>query len=187
MGESILLLGGARSGKSSFAEKLAAEDGEKVLYVATAEAGDEEMKERISEHRLSRPSTWRTLEASTRVGSSIRNLFNNEEVVIIDCITLLVTNIILREVENPDTIDIKSAEEAVIAEIEGLIACMDTIKASFIIVSNEVGLGLVPENRLGRLYRDILGRANQRLAEYADKVYLMVAGIPVVIKQTEAI
>ncbi len=183
MGEKILLLGGARSGKSSFAERLAGSANSRVLYVATAESGDEEMERRIAVHRAARPETWRTLEAPLRVGKSIKDCYGGEGFIILDCITVLVSNIVLMSSETPENLCIDAAEEAVSAEIDGLQSCMESLQAGFILVSNEVGLGLVPENSLGRAYRDILGRTNQRLASFCDTVYLMVAGIPVVVKQ----
>jgi adenosylcobinamide kinase / adenosylcobinamide-phosphate guanylyltransferase len=179
----ILLLGGARSGKSSYAESLAKNSGEKVLFVATAEAGDEDMRLRIQKHRLSRPPEWRTLEAASDIGSRIADEIDDEKIVIIDCVTLLVSNILCRldaqQLENVGDADL---ERQVAAEIEKIQDCLRKTEASFIIVSNEVGLGLVPDNRLGRLYRDLLGRANQMLAQSSDEVFFMVAGIPLRVK-----
>lgn len=172
----ILILGGARSGKSRFAQELARRLSEKVLFVATGEAGDEEMRSRIEEHKKSRPRIWHTLEAPVRLGEKIPGQIGNANVVLIDCITLLVSNLLV--VEGDD----RYKEGQVTAEIEQLTECIDKLEVTFIIVSNEVGLGLVPKNRLGRLYRDLLGRVNQLLAQHADEVYIMVAGIPVEMK-----
>jgi len=174
----ILILGGARSGKSAYAEKLAAEMGQRVLYIATAEIGDEEMAERIAAHRLARPIAWRTLEASRNVAHALKALDNRPEVMLLDCLTLLVSNIVLAMETEPQA----SIEAAVQAEIEAIIAARAQLHVPLIIVSNEVGLGLVPEYPLGRLYRDVLGRANQHLAGLADRVVFMVAGLPIVIK-----
>ena len=172
----ILIIGGARSGKSQFAQKLACQLSDRVLFVATAEAGDEEMRARIKVHKKARPKTWHTLETPTKVGKKINEHTGKADVVIIDCITMLVSNLLAGQGDD-------SAEEKQIkTEVDRLIECIDRIDTTFIIVSNEVGLGLVPDNRLGRLYRDLLGRVNQLLAEQADEVYLMVAGIPVEIK-----
>lgn len=182
MKKTILLLGGARSGKSYFAQEMA-KKAQRVLFVATAEAGDEDMRLRIEKHKESRPATWRTLEAPSRIGRRIEQEIDGEPLVIIDCITLLVSNIFCRLDERQfDTIEDAVLEKEVVTEIEQLLGCLDRVEASFIIVSNEVGLGIVPDNRLGRLYRDILGRANQMLARQADEVYLMVAGIPLRVK-----
>jgi adenosylcobinamide kinase/adenosylcobinamide-phosphate guanylyltransferase len=177
--KSTLIIGGARSGKSYFAQELALKSGGDVLFVATAEAGDEEMKQRIEAHRKARPPTWKTLEATTNVGSQITRNIGKAQTVIIDCITLLVNNIFQ---QHDQKLDAASLEKAVMAEIEELVNCIDHVDASFIIITNEVGLGLVPADKTSRLYRDLLGKANQALAKHADEVYLMLAGIPVTIK-----
>jgi adenosylcobinamide kinase / adenosylcobinamide-phosphate guanylyltransferase len=183
LGKIILLLGGARSGKSHYAQMLAEQSAQKVLFVATAEAGDEDMRLRIEKHKQNRPSAWRTLEARDHLGSRIEDEIGDESLVLIDCITLLVNNIFCRydEKQFEDIAD-SVLEKQVISEMNELITCFRKVKADFIIVSNEVGLGLVPDNRMGRLYRDILGRANQMLAQSSSEVYLMVAGIPLRVK-----
>jgi len=172
----IFILGGVRSGKSRFAQELAKKLGRKVLFVATGQALDEEMKARIEEHKKVRPSSWRTLELFNNVGKRIKARIGDAEVVIVDCLTLLVSNLLKNEAKYPE------AEKQVLAEIESLISCLDGVPATFIIVSNEVGMGIVPRNRLARLYRDLLGKVNQLIAEKADEVYLMVAGIPLRLK-----
>jgi adenosylcobinamide kinase/adenosylcobinamide-phosphate guanylyltransferase len=177
--KSILILGGARSGKSRYAQELASRMAEKVLFVATATAGDEDMRQRIEKHKHSRPASWRTLEAPDNLGKEIEAAIEDEPLVIVDCLTLLVNNIFCRYGEQEfESLADAELEKQVVAEISGLIDCMRKVSASFIIVSNEVGLGIVPDNRMGRLYRDILGRANQMLAQHCDEVYLMIAGIP---------
>jgi adenosylcobinamide kinase / adenosylcobinamide-phosphate guanylyltransferase len=179
----ILLLGGARSGKSQYAQRLGEQSGQKVLFVATAEAGDEDMRLRIEKHKQSRPAGWRTLEARDHIGSRIEDEIGEEQTVIIDCITLLVNNIFCRYDEKQfEEISDSLLTQQVIDEMNELCACFQKVKADFIIVSNEVGLGLVPDNRMGRLYRDILGRANQILAAGSSEVYFMVAGIPLRVK-----
>lgn len=182
--KSTLIIGGARSGKSHFAQELALKSGGAVLVVATAEASDEEMKRRIEEHRKARPYTWKTLEATTNVGHQITRNIGKVQTVIIDCITLLINNILR---QHDGKIKAAIAEKEVMAEISELVNCINRVNARFIIVTNDVGLGLVPADRLSRLYRDLLGRANQVLAEQADEVYLMVAGIPVKIKPTDSL
>ena len=183
----ILVIGGARSGKSSFAQQLALEAHGPVLFVATAEAGDEEMRRRIEEHRKQRPASWRTLEAATDIGRQIQKVAGDAETVLIDCITLLVNNVLLKSGGyNGDKVDATRVEAEVLAEINQLIQCIDQVPAGFIMVTNEVGLGLVPANEMGRTYRDLLGRANQMLAGRADRVYLMVAGLPLLIKPSSA-
>jgi adenosylcobinamide kinase/adenosylcobinamide-phosphate guanylyltransferase len=179
----ILVIGGAGSGKSHFAQELALKLGGPVLFVATAEAGDEEMRQRIKAHRRKRSTTWRTLEVTTDVGKRIREKIGSAQVVIVDCVTLLVNNIFTQYSDQSDKpIDAPLIEQGVVAEIGELIEGIKRLDASFIIVTNEVGLGVVPANRLGRLYRDLLARANRMLAQAADEVYLMVAGLPVLIK-----
>jgi len=173
----ILLLGGARSGKSRYAQQLAGELSDKVLFIATGEALDEEMQARIAEHRKNRPKSWRTLEIPTNIGKAIEKGIGDAEVVIIDCLTLLVSNLLRGEPDYPE------AEKRMLSEINQLIAAMNKLNASFIIVSNEVGMGLVPETKLGRIYRDLLGKANQLLASHATEVYLMVACLPVKVKR----
>jgi adenosylcobinamide kinase / adenosylcobinamide-phosphate guanylyltransferase len=178
--KSVLILGGARSGKSRLAVEMAQKRGGDVLFVATAEAGDEEMAKRIAAHKKSRPANWKTLEAQAHIGNLIIQDASPVKTIIIDCITLLVNNIFGQCGENADAARI---EKAVESEIKELIACIDKSKAQFIVVSNEVGLGIIPADSVSRLYRDILGRANQMLAASVDEVYLLVAGIPVAIKK----
>jgi len=176
-----LILGGARSGKSRFAQELARKLGKKVLFVATGEPLDEEMRARIDTHKKSRPVSWRTLEVPTNLAKALRSKIRDVDLVVIDCITLLVSNLM-----GDANTDVSTWEKKVAAEIKNLIALLRDSKANFIIVSNEVGLGLVPTTPIGRAYRDILGMANQMLAQNADEVYLMVAGIPIVLKGTSS-
>jgi len=183
----ILITGGARSGKSSLAQELAAGYNEPVLFVATAVAGDAEMRRRIEQHRGSRPATWTTLEATTDIGNQIEQKIGAMRVVVVDCITLLLNNIFNQYRQPTDEqIDADVIEKEVTAEIDKLVASINRTDASFIIVSNEVGLGVVPANRLSRLYRDLLGKANQALAACAGEVYLMVAGLPLPVKSLSA-
>jgi adenosylcobinamide kinase/adenosylcobinamide-phosphate guanylyltransferase len=178
--KSILLTGGARSGKSQMAQELATKAGGQVLFVATAEAGDEEMRQRIEMHRKSRPKDWKTLETVIHIGSEITKNISGVKTVIIDCITLLISNILQQYDENTDAAVL---EKAVIAEIDELLNCISRSRADFIIVTNEVGMGIVPGDKVSRLYRDLLGKANQMLAQSVDEVYLMVAGIAMPVKK----
>jgi adenosylcobinamide kinase/adenosylcobinamide-phosphate guanylyltransferase len=173
-----LILGGARSGKSSLAEKMAAAAGGSVLFVATAEPGDEEMAGRIAAHRAARPAAWRTLEAPRDVGPAIRRVEAGHAVVVVDCITVLVANAVAPLGVGPATQPAAAAGR----EVDGLLDAYRESAAEWIVISNEVGLGIVPDTPLGRAYRDILGRANQRLAASADSVLFLVAGIPVKVK-----
>ncbi len=179
-----LILGGARAGKSAHAERLARESGGAVLYVATAEAGDEEMRARIAEHRARRPEEWTTLEAPRDVGAAIVARGGDFDVVLVDCLTLLASNVILALAggDSADSICPNEAQAALGDEIDALLACCRRTSAAWFVVSNEVGLGLVPPSPLGRLYRDALGAANQRVAREADEVLFMVAGLPMRVK-----
>ena len=169
-----LVLGGARSGKSQFALKLASEMPGPALFLATAAPLDREMKKRIQEHRRARRRSFETLEAPQGVGEALLAAGAGYKTVVLDCLTLLVSNVIGDEE--------RGAQKRMDGELAGLLEAIDRLEASFIIVSNEVGMGLVPLTPVGRLYRDLLGRANQTLAQKADRVYLLVAGLPLVIK-----
>jgi adenosylcobinamide kinase/adenosylcobinamide-phosphate guanylyltransferase len=174
-----LILGGARSGKSAYAQRLAAEHGRVVLYVATAEARDAEMAARIAAHRAERPAHWHSLETPQAVGATIQACGLSPEVILLDCLTLLASNVIT---PFPEPVTVEAAESALSVEVESLLAAYAASAAQWIVVSNEVGLGLVPLYPLGRAYRDALGRANQRLAAIADEVLFMVAGLPLKLK-----
>ena len=183
MGKLTLLLGGARSGKSSFAENRAKEiGGESVLYVATSEIKDEEMEERVIKHRADRPSAWETVEAPRNVAQAIRQVRSDASVILLDCMTFLVANHLMEAAAPVDDPFDKKIERAIVAEAEALIAYVQDTDVELIVVSNEVGLGLVPAYELGRAYRDVLGRANQTLAKHADEVLFLVAGIPMKVK-----
>jgi adenosylcobinamide kinase/adenosylcobinamide-phosphate guanylyltransferase len=177
--KSILILGGARSGKSRLAVEMAQKRGGDVLFVATAEARDGEMARRIAAHRQARPADWQTIEVKTRIGPRITRRIGGVRTVVIDCITLLVNNVFEKCGGEADA---SKLEKAVAGEIKQLIGCIERSDALFIIVSNEVGLGIIPADSVSRLYRDLLGRANQMLAAAADEVYLLVAGIPMAVK-----
>ena len=181
-----VILGGARSGKSAYAQKLAAERGTNVLYVATAERGDEEMAARIAAHRAQRPPHWQTLEAPRSAGVAVRSCAAGADVILIDCLTLLANNVIAplpaHSAGRGQSVTPEAAEYALTREVDGLLAVYEESTADWIVVSNEVGLGLVPPYPLGRAYRDALGRANQRLAAQADEVLFMVAGLPLKVK-----
>ncbi len=157
-----LLLGGARSGKSTTAQRLA-ESGGRVLFVATAEAGDEDMRERIARHREERPAAWATLEEPRDLARVITDYAGEYDTLVLDCLTLWVSNLMLAGVD-------------VLEATEALLGAFEAGRASWIVVSNEVGLGVVPASELGREYRDLLGRVNQRVAARADEAYLLVAG-----------
>lgn len=168
----VLILGGARSGKSSFALKDAGGKEGKKAFIATAEAKDNEMAERIKTHRKERGKKWETIEEPIMVSDIILSLPDDFKVMVIDCLTLWLSNIIERGL--PIEQEIKGLESALKER---------SVKTDNIyLISNEVGLGIVPDNVLARIYRDASGRLNQKMAEIATEVYLMVAGIPLLIK-----
>lgn len=198
MGKLIFITGGARSGKSAFAQKLAnglskrarlpsplaparhspeakpmadgQADGGQVTYIATAQARDKEMELRIKIHRKNRPSHWKTVEREKSIAEILPRVAKKSEVILLDCLTLLISNLLL------------SGRKDVLKEIRQLVSKMKEIKTTVLIVSNEVGMGIVPDNRLARRFRDIAGRANQIVAQAADEVYLVVSGIPIKMK-----
>lgn len=173
----IFLLGGARSGKSHYAEQWARENGQRVLFVATAQALDDEMRERITRHRQHRPPGWATLEAPLQAGVQVQQALAlaGYDTILLDCLTVLAANILL---SLPETASQEEVTDAVLAEVDSLLNVCAGSSATWFIVSNEVGMGVVPPSKLGRLYRDALGRANQRVAAQADEVLLLVAGLP---------
>ena len=178
-GKLIFITGGARSGKSNFAEKKAMSLGKLVAYLATAQAIDEEMTFRIKKHREKRLNTWETYEEPIKVRELMSCLGLEKEVVLIDCLTLLTSNLFLRE---EGKVEDSKWQEEILLEIKKLAEISYKVPAQVIIVSNEVGMGLVPDNPLGRVYRDILGRANSIIADKADEVFMMISGIPLKIK-----
>mgnify|MGYP000855577224 FL=1 len=170
----VLVLGGARSGKSDYAQLLAGRLAERVLYVATATAGDDEMAERIARHRAERPATWDTAEAPVDVAAATGEALADHGAVLLDCLTMLTSNVLLAQEDDP-----AAAEARLLADLDALCDLCAGRDVALVIVSNEVGMGVVPAYPLGRAYRDMLGRANQRLARRADRVLLLIAGIPV--------
>ena len=180
MGKLTLILGGARSGKSTCAEKLAHARGGRVFYIATAQALDPEMADRIEKHREQRPDSWHTLEIPHGVARALKNQVDPlvpVDLILLDCLTMLVSNLVLTVTDEDFEPDEARASEVVDAEIEALLAIIHQSKGDWIMVSNEVGMGLVPPYPLGRVYRDQLGWANRKVAAAANEVYLLVAGM----------
>jgi len=179
---SILITGGARSGKSSFAERLTMSLADQAVYVATAQAFDEEMKERIALHRQQRSEAefpWETIEESHDLPGLLLGRLSDKKMVLVDCLTLWLSNILLSVEDQEDR------QEAVEKEIYRLEQSVISFKGTLIMVTNEVGNGIVPEYALGRLYRDLAGRMNQRLAHNSSQVFLVTAGIPIELKTRE--
>jgi adenosylcobinamide kinase/adenosylcobinamide-phosphate guanylyltransferase len=216
-GRLILVTGGARSGKSTYAERLAAQLAEprdgRVTYIATSQTYDDEMEQRVSAHQASRPETWTTVECPVEVAAAVRAAAVGKGaglaasagapvVVLLDCVTLWVTNLLFsggafggseppKDGYNYDKdllpVDEERAAAArVTAAVSDLLAAVDQTGVTLVAVTNEVGLGVVPEYPLARLYRDQLGWANQRLARDADGLYLLVSGYPLDIKALTA-
>jgi adenosylcobinamide kinase/adenosylcobinamide-phosphate guanylyltransferase len=183
-GRVTLVLGGARSGKSAWAEQHAAASGLPVLYVATATAGDDEMAARISAHKSRRSARWRTVEAPRQLADAVRASASPDSAVLIDCLTLWVSNELLATigVQDPDRVPAATwtaREASLVSEARALMAIARERNLTLLLVSNEVGMGIVPATPLGRGYRDILGRVNQAVAGEADAVIFMVAGLAV--------
>ncbi|MCS9377236.1 bifunctional adenosylcobinamide kinase/adenosylcobinamide-phosphate guanylyltransferase [Pseudomonas aeruginosa] len=166
-----LILGGARSGKSRLAERLAAESGLAVSYIATAQAGDGEMGRRIAEHRARRPAHWRTLEEPLALAATLRSEAEPGRCLLVDCLTLWLTNLLL--CDDPLRLD---------GEREALLECLGALPGRIILVSNETGLGVVPLGELSRRYVDGAGWLHQAIAERCERVTFTVAGLPMPLK-----
>jgi adenosylcobinamide kinase / adenosylcobinamide-phosphate guanylyltransferase len=166
----IFVTGGARSGKSTFALNFARATDEAVTFIATAQAFDDEMAERITKHQLERPKEWTTIEAPIDVHTTLEN--TQTRVVILDCLSLLVSNLMLENY----------SETQILERIQNALEIAKTRDLKLIVVSNEVGSGIVPEYPLGRLFRDVLGRANQTVAATSSEAYLLVAGLSLRLK-----
>jgi adenosylcobinamide kinase / adenosylcobinamide-phosphate guanylyltransferase len=167
-----LILGGVRSGKSRYALQLAAR-AQRVTFLATAEQReDEEMQRKIERHRAERPQHWVTVEEPLNLGATIRSV-NNCDLLLVDCLTLFAGKLLDVFGDDPD---------AIATNLDGLCAALETSSRAIILVSNEVGSGIVPAFELGRRYRELLGEINQRVAAIADHVVLMVAGLPLSLK-----
>lgn len=172
MAELSLIVGPARSGKSRLAEQLAASYGARVVYIATLEPLDDEMRRRVSEHRAARPASWRTIEEPLRAVARLGEL-SDADACLLDCVTLWVSNLMLSCDGNADPAAVRGV---VIGAVESLVARQRGSTVPLVVVSNEVGAGIVPEYALGRLYRDLLGEANQFIGLAADRLYATVAG-----------
>jgi adenosylcobinamide kinase / adenosylcobinamide-phosphate guanylyltransferase len=166
----MLVLGGARSGKSRYAEALMAKAAPRALYLATAEAGDEEMAERIRRHRERRGPLWETLEEPLALASALRRESRADRPILVDCLTLWLANLL-------------AAGRAIESEVAALLDALPRLEGPVVFVANEVGLGIVPENALARRFRDDAGRLNQSIAERAERVVFIAAGLPLVLKE----
>lgn len=185
MGQLFFVTGAARSGKSSYAERLAERQPHPVTYIATLEPLDEEMRDRIERHQAQRPTGWTTIEAPRSLAVPYREL-PPDRCVLLDCLSLWVSNRLLPLGEAPEIAAIAELERELVIELEQLITLAATRNADTIIVSNEVGSGVVPPSALGRAYRDLLGRANQIVSTRAERAWLLVAGRALELPATEA-
>jgi len=202
MSQFTFITGGARSGKSQFAELLAAHAKCPVIYIATAQIWDEEMALRVKKHQLQRPATWRLIEEPLNIRDTLIELKDEDGVILLDCVTLWLTNLLLAGQSHPVTpscpdgvefpLDLQNdhdlfnnqLEPQILDSVKHVARLAREIKPQVIFVSNEVGQGIVPENPLARAYRDLAGRSNQILAHSADQVYMVVAGLPMEIKHS---
>ncbi len=180
-----LILGGARSGKSDYALELAREiaGDAPVLFVATAQGLDAEMRERIERHRAERPAHWQTLDAPLDIGPALTQHFAQSQeappaAIVLDCITLLVSNVLFADGRSGEDEPFADVQTRLDVEIDALLAAARHVHVPLIVVSNEVGLGIVPAGRVSRLYRDLIGRVNRRLAAEAERALFLVAGVP---------
>lgn len=175
MGKFVLVVGGVRSGKSDYAVQHATDSGCDVVFVATAIAFDDEMKRRIDLHQKTRPKEWELLEEPKELASAVdklTQLYEEPKVILIDCLGLFVTNLLLDDI----------SDDAMHMRVDRLTRAIEQSHHMIIVVSNDVGSGVVPEHRLARRFRDAVGRANQVMARSADEVIMMQCGIPVMIK-----
>lgn len=185
MSQFTLITGGARSGKSSFAELLAAHAKRPVIYIATAQIRDEEMALRVKKHQQQRPSTWRLIEEPRNIRDTLLQLKDEDVIILLDCVTLWLTNLLLAgNLKNDDDLFNNKLEPQILDIVKDVAQLARDIKPQVIFVSNEVGQGIVPEYPLARAYRDLAGRSNQILAHSADQVYMVVAGFPMEIKHS---
>jgi len=185
-----LILGGARSGKSQLAQRLATRSGRPVLFVATLEPLDEEVAARIESHRASRPDTWRVIEAPRDAPDALARHARPGDFVLFDCMTVWIANEILARIGDADAVPlatIVAASHEILAQVDRLLDWCGRFDGEVAIVSNEVGMSVVPPYRLGRVFRDVAGEANKRVAARADRAYLAVAGLALELKSLGAL
>ena len=167
-----LILGGARSGKSRLAEKIALESGLNVIYIATAQPLDEEMQERILHHQESRPREWQVIEEPLYLSEKLQESDAQNQLILIDCLTLWMSNLLLQD-----------ASELQMSQCQKLLTILPNLKSEIILVSNETGLGVVPMGNISRKFIDESGRLHQQIGQIAQKVVFCVAGFPIILKE----
>ena len=182
----ILCSGGARSGKSEFAERLALATVGRKAYVATGQAFDEEMIDRIKKHQERRGEIWNNFEVPLHLAKEWQNISQTADVILIDCLTMFTTNHMMAHGSIQGQQDANQLEATVLAELETLLAAIKSCEGKIVIfVTNEIGLGIVPDNKLARYFRDIAGRVNRTAATAADKLYLTISGVTIELKSQE--
>lgn len=182
----ILCSGGARSGKSEFAERLALATEGRKAYVATGQAFDEEMVDRIKKHQERRGDIWNNFEVPLHLAKEWPNISQTSDVILIDCLTMFTTNHMMVHGSIQGQQDANQLEATVLAELETLLASIKSCEGKTVIfVTNEIGLGIVPDNKLARYFRDIAGRVNRAVATVADKLYLTISGVTIELKSQE--
>lgn len=186
MGKIALMTGGARSGKSTYAENYLAQRYERVSYIATAIPFDDEMRLRIAKHQSQRPSHWQTYEAYKDLDQLVGLIDQSAEACLLDCLTIMVTNFMMDATSidwyKPDPQAVNQLQTEVLEAVETLLKTVKTLNLDMVFVTNELGMGIVPENPMARAFRDIAGRVNQLVASHADEVYLLVCGLPMTLK-----
>jgi adenosylcobinamide kinase/adenosylcobinamide-phosphate guanylyltransferase len=185
MSKIVLVTGGARSGKSTYAENYVAQMGSAICYIATAIPFDDGMKERIKLHRAQRPRDWETVEKYEGLSELFMQQQGKYHAYLLDCLTLMVTNLMFKDMPDFDTLvteRLATMESMIYKEVDEMVEAIRESGSSVVMVTNEVGMGIVPENAIARLYRDIAGRVNQRIGHAADEVYLVVCGQALKIK-----
>lgn len=181
----FFVLGGSKSGKTAFADGLAKKIGKRTVFIATAKEKDEEMKERIAKYQAKSPDSWHLIDAPEKVAEAIRSCKGQTDVIIVDCMTLLVQNLMMQnlgwfqEDEKPDIIGYETFIEN---EIKKVLEAASEINGLVIFVSDEIGEGLKPETKLSKFYGDLVGRMNQQVAAFADKVFLLTCGLALELK-----
>lgn len=182
----ILCSGGARSGKSEFAERLALATEGRKAYVATGQAFDDEMIDRIKKHQERRGEIWNNFEVPLHLAKEWQNISQTADVILIDCLTMFTTNHMMAHGSIQGQQDANQLEATVLTELETLLASINSCEGKTVIfVTNEIGLGIVPDNKLARYFRDIAGRVNRTVATAADKLYLTISGVTIELKSQE--
>lgn len=177
MAQTIFITGGARSGKSTFAERRAEAFGGELCYLATAQPLDSEMDERVRRHRERRGAQWATIEEPIYLSQALARCDGQYQAILVDCVTLWLSNLLLKYEDAAE-----NSEERISEDLQRLKTTLHGMVTPVILVSNEVGMGIVPENALARMFRDIAGTANQAVAVVADEVHVVISGIPLKLK-----